>query len=97
MATTVLRVRLVGVDRVDIMYDQPDVSDEGELVELVVSTLAQDSGCCALHTVTGSSYSSAAASQRSKWHRAVQCCDGGRAHGPAVSDGFYAMVARLQF
>jgi hypothetical protein len=44
MATTVLRVRLVGGDRMDITYDKPDVSDEDELVEHVISTLAQDSG-----------------------------------------------------
>ncbi|MDW5328340.1 hypothetical protein [Plantactinospora sp. KLBMP9567] len=44
MATTVLRVRLIGGDRMDITYDKPDVSDEHELVEHVISTLAQDSG-----------------------------------------------------
>jgi hypothetical protein len=44
MATTVLRVRLIGGDRIDISYDDPDVSDEPELVEQVISTLAQDSG-----------------------------------------------------
>ena len=44
MATTVLRVRLVGGERMDITYDKPDVSDEEELVEHVISTLAQDSG-----------------------------------------------------
>jgi hypothetical protein len=44
MATTVLRVRLTGGDRMDITYDEPDVSDEHELVEHVISTLAQDSG-----------------------------------------------------
>jgi hypothetical protein len=44
MATTVLRVRLIGGDRMDITYDEPDVSDEDELVEHVISTLSQDSG-----------------------------------------------------
>ncbi|MBM0226070.1 MULTISPECIES: hypothetical protein [Micromonospora] len=44
MATTVLRVRLIGGDRMDLTYDKPDVSDEDELVEHVISTLAQDSG-----------------------------------------------------
>ena len=39
-----LRVRLIGGDRMDITYDKPDVSDEDELVEHVISTLAQDSG-----------------------------------------------------
>ncbi|MFC7245173.1 hypothetical protein ACFQO7_22080 [Catellatospora aurea] len=44
MATTVLRVRLIGGDRVDVTYDNPDVSDVDELVKHVASTLAQDSG-----------------------------------------------------
>jgi hypothetical protein len=44
MATTVLRIRLIGGDRMDITYDEPDVVDEDELVEHVVSTLANDSG-----------------------------------------------------
>jgi hypothetical protein len=44
MATTVLRVRLIGGDRIDITYDEPDVSDEDQLVEHVISTLAEDSG-----------------------------------------------------
>jgi hypothetical protein len=44
MATIVLRVRLTGGDRMDITYENPDVVDDQELVELVISTLAQDSG-----------------------------------------------------
>ncbi|WP_030434772.1 hypothetical protein [Actinoplanes subtropicus] len=44
MATTVLRVRLVGGDRMDISYDEPDASDQGQVVEKVISTLAQDTG-----------------------------------------------------
>ena len=44
MATTVLRVRLIGGDRMDITYEDPDVVDEEHLVEHVVSTLANDSG-----------------------------------------------------
>lgn len=44
MTTTVLRVRLVGGDRMDVTYDKSDVSNEDELVEHVISTLAQDSG-----------------------------------------------------
>jgi hypothetical protein len=44
MATTVLRVRLLGGDRLDITYGEPDLSDEEQLVEQVISTLAQDSG-----------------------------------------------------
>jgi hypothetical protein len=44
MATIVLRVRLIGGDRMDITYEDPDVVDDDELVELVISTLALDSG-----------------------------------------------------
>ena len=44
MATTVLRVRLLGGDRMDVTFDEPDLSDEEQLVEHVISTLAQDSG-----------------------------------------------------
>jgi hypothetical protein len=44
MATTVLRVRLIGGDRMDITYDDPDVPDEDQLVEQAISTLARDSG-----------------------------------------------------
>ena len=51
MATTVLRVRLVSGDRMDITYDEPGVHDNDELVEHVISTLAQDSG--ALRTKHG--------------------------------------------
>jgi hypothetical protein len=44
MATVVLRVRLTSGDRMDIAYEEPHTSDEDELVEHVVSTLAEDSG-----------------------------------------------------
>jgi hypothetical protein len=44
MATIVLRVRLIGGERMDITYEEPQIPDEGELVEYVVSTLAEDSG-----------------------------------------------------
>jgi hypothetical protein len=44
MATTVLRVRLIGGDRMDITYDDPGASDEDQVVEHVISTMAQDSG-----------------------------------------------------
>jgi hypothetical protein len=44
MATIVLRVRLIGGDRMDITYEEPDIADETEVVERVISTLAQDSG-----------------------------------------------------
>jgi hypothetical protein len=44
MATIVLRVRLIGGERMDLTYDEPDVLDEDQLVEQVISTLANDSG-----------------------------------------------------
>lgn len=44
MATTVLRVRLISGERMDLTYDEPEVLDEDELVEQVISTLANDSG-----------------------------------------------------
>ena len=44
VATIVLRVRLTGGDRMDITYEEPDVANEGELIEHVISTFAQDSG-----------------------------------------------------
>ena len=44
MATTVLRVRLIGGDRMDITYDEAGIPDEAQLVEHVIATLAQDSG-----------------------------------------------------
>ncbi len=43
MAEIVLRVRLVGGDRIDVTYDEPD-TPEAETVEYAVSTLAEDSG-----------------------------------------------------
>ena len=51
MATTVLRVRLVGGDRMDLTFDEPDISSDDELLEHVISTLAADSG--ALRTKHG--------------------------------------------
>ena len=44
MTTIVLRVRLTGGDRMDVTYEEPDTFDEGELVEHIISTLAQDAG-----------------------------------------------------
>jgi hypothetical protein len=44
MATTVLRVRLIGGDRLDITYDNPEFSDEDQLVEYLIATLAENSG-----------------------------------------------------
>jgi hypothetical protein len=44
MATTVLRVRLIGGERMDITYDEPDIVDEDDLIEKAITTLATDSG-----------------------------------------------------
>lgn len=44
MAKIVLRVRLIGGDRIDIAYEEPDAGDEDELVDHVIKTLATDSG-----------------------------------------------------
>ena len=44
MATTVLRVRLTGGERMDLTYEEPEVADEHDVVEHVITTLAQDSG-----------------------------------------------------
>jgi hypothetical protein len=44
MATTVMRVRLLGGDRMDLTYDEPDVVDDADLVEQIISVLAEDSG-----------------------------------------------------
>lgn len=39
-----LRVQLVGGGHMDATYEHPDITDEDELLEHVISTLAQDSG-----------------------------------------------------
>jgi hypothetical protein len=44
MATVVLRVRLVGGDHIDVTYEGPESTDENQVVDHVVGTLAQDSG-----------------------------------------------------
>jgi hypothetical protein len=43
MAKVVLRIRLVGGDRIDVTYEDPEDTQE-EIVEHVLSTLAHDSG-----------------------------------------------------
>ena len=43
MAKIVLRIRFVGGDHVDVTHDEAGVA-EGELLEHVVSTLAEDTG-----------------------------------------------------
>lgn len=44
MARIVVRVRLIGGDRLDIAYEEPGATDATELIEHVISTLAEDSG-----------------------------------------------------
>jgi hypothetical protein len=44
MATVVLRVRLVGGDHIDVTYEGPEPIDQDQVVDHVVSTLAQDGG-----------------------------------------------------
>ncbi|MEU8821574.1 hypothetical protein [Actinoplanes sp. NPDC048796] len=44
MATTVLRVRLIGGDRMDLTYDDPAISDQDALLDHIIATLAQDAG-----------------------------------------------------
>jgi hypothetical protein len=43
MAEIVLRVRLVSGDRVDVMWNDPDIV-EAEALDHVIATLAEDSG-----------------------------------------------------
>jgi hypothetical protein len=43
MAEIVLRVRLVGGDRLDVKCEEPE-TDPADIVEHCISTLAQDSG-----------------------------------------------------
>lgn len=44
MAETVLRVRLVGGEHLDVSYDEPGTAYADEVTEHVISALAQDSG-----------------------------------------------------
>lgn len=44
MATIVLRVRLLGGERTDLTYEDPDQADEGAMVEHVIEVLSEDSG-----------------------------------------------------
>lgn len=44
MATIVLRVRLLGGERTDLTYEDPDQVDEDAMVEQVIATLGEDSG-----------------------------------------------------
>lgn len=44
MAKLVLRVRMVGGDSMDVIYEQSGPADEDEMTEHVISTLTADSG-----------------------------------------------------
>jgi hypothetical protein len=44
MAGVVLRVRLTSGDRIDVRYREPDADDENEVVEHVLSRLADNAG-----------------------------------------------------
>ncbi len=40
MAEIVLRVRLIGGDHLDVTYDEPEISEETQVIEHAISTLA---------------------------------------------------------
>lgn len=44
MAQVVLRVRLTSGDQTDVTYDEPDANDDNEVIEHVLSSLADDAG-----------------------------------------------------
>ncbi|HEU5037654.1 MAG TPA: hypothetical protein VFT70_11665 [Nocardioides sp.] len=44
MAAVVLRIRLVSGDTTDVRYEDPGAATEAELVDRVVTTLADDAG-----------------------------------------------------
>lgn len=44
MAEIVLRVRLTSGNHFDVIYDEPEMADQGQVVEHAISTLADDSG-----------------------------------------------------
>ena len=44
MEPVVLRVRLISGDTMDVTYDDADARTEAEVIDHVVSTLAQESG-----------------------------------------------------
>lgn len=44
MAEIVLRVRLIGGDRLDVSYEDPEVADAQALVDRATTTLSEDSG-----------------------------------------------------
>lgn len=44
MGTIVLRARLVGGEHTDVTYDDPDQTDEGQIINRVIEALSTDSG-----------------------------------------------------
>ena len=44
MAEIVLRVRLTGGDHLDVTYEEPSILAEAEVLEHVISALAEDAG-----------------------------------------------------
>ncbi|MEQ7125284.1 hypothetical protein ABN034_12255 [Actinopolymorpha sp. B11F2] len=44
MASIVLRVRLLSGAQLDLTYEEPEVTDSEQVVEHVISRLAQDTG-----------------------------------------------------
>lgn len=44
MAEIVLRVRLTGGDRIDVVYAEPEIESVDDVVERALTTLAEDSG-----------------------------------------------------
>lgn len=44
MSTVVLRVRLVGGDSMDVTYEDPDATNDADVIEDVVAALTQDDG-----------------------------------------------------
>jgi hypothetical protein len=44
MAETVLRIRLIGGDHLDVVYEEPDTPDVGDVTEHALAQLAQSSG-----------------------------------------------------
>ena len=44
MSGIVLRVRLVGGDSMDVIYEHPGTSTDAESIDYVLSTLSHDSG-----------------------------------------------------
>jgi hypothetical protein len=44
MAETVLRIRLIGGDHLDVVYEEPDTPDVADVTEHALAQLAQSSG-----------------------------------------------------